>query len=220
MKKVFKIGCFSILVVFVGLFIIGLFLSEQDNIPSPKEQSDTPIVEPTIKKIEPSAEKADSVVDTLITTPQEANRVAKEMDWFATPESQNLKVGDFIMVTGHPIGYIGAMTEPFGDEHFPTFKLVYRESCHNFFLEHWIYPAQGEICDIWIKGDSDFSKIRSVREYNLARQSLMEDYDWLKHRGLTLIVQIEKFDYSLYNEEVGNKWSIEAVYTPGDMLRY
>ena len=48
----------------------------------------------------------------------------------------------------------------------------------------------------------------------------MEDDHWLEHSGITLIVQIEKFNYDLYNNEVGNKWSIDAIYVPGDMLRY
>ena len=186
-----KVGCFLILLMLIGLYILGSFFSEED-----------------------------TVVDTLITTPQNVNRDAKEMDWFATPKSQNLKVGDFIMVTGHPNGYIGAAAEPFGDELFPTFKLVYGKPCNLFFIEHWIYPAQGEICNVMITSDIDFGKIRSVREYNSARQGNMDNDDWLKHHRLTIIVQIKSIEYSLYNEEIGNLWSIDAIYVPGDMLRY
>ena len=221
MKKVFKVGCFSILVMFIGLFIFGLFLSEEDNTPPPKVPSDTPLVNSTAGKAEQPAEQTAPVVeDTFITTPRGINRVAKKLDWFAKPESQNLKVGDFIVVTGHPSGYIGAIAEPYGDRLFPTFKLTYGKPCNQFHIEHWIYPAQGEICDVWISSDIDFTKIRSVREYNRARQINMEDDDWLENRGLTIIAKIEKINYSLYNNEVGYKWSIDAIYVPGDMLRY
>ena len=221
MKKIFKVGCFSILLMFIGLFIVGLFLSEEDNTPSPKVPSDTPLVNSTAGKAEQPAEQTVPVVEeTFITTPQSINRDAKKLDWFASPESQNLKVGDFILITGQPNAYIGAVTEPYGDKLFPSIKLTYTKPCHQFYIEHWIYPAQGEICDVSIHSEVDFTKIRSIRRYNRARQWNMENDDWLKNRGLTIIVQIKGFEYTLYDKEVGNKWSIEAIYVPGDMLRY
>ena len=221
MKKVFKVGCFSILLMFIGLFILGLFLSEEDNTPPPKVPSDTPLVNSTAGKTEQPAEQTAPVVeDTFITTPRGINRVAKKLDWFASPESQNLKVGDFILITGQPNAYIGAAAEPYGDKLFPSMKLTYRKPCHQFSIEHWIYPAQGEIYGVSIHSEVDFGKIRSVREYNRARQINMEDDDWLENRGLTIIAQIKSFEYVLYNKKVGNKWSIDAIYVPGDMLRY
>ena len=190
--------------------------------PEPEAQeSDTPLVDSTPKKAEQPVEQTAPVVeDTFITTPQSINRVAKKLDWFASPESQNLKVGDFIVVIGQPNGYIGAIEEPFGDRLFPTFKLTYAEPCHQFFIEHWIYPAQGEICSVLIKSDVNFTKIRDVRKYNRARQLNMDNDDWLENRGLTIIAKIEELDYGLYNDELGNKWSIDAIYVHGDMLRY
>ena len=214
MKKVFKVGCFLILVILIGLYILGQFVSEEDNTLPREVQSDTPV--DNLK-----AEQTDPIVEeTFITTPQSINRDAKKLDWFASPESQNLKVGDFILITGQPDAYIGAVAEPYGDKLFPSIKLTYGEPCNQFYIAHWIYPAQGEICDVSIHSEVDFTKVRSVRQYNRARQINMEDDDWLENRGLTIIAQIKDFEYTLYNKEVGNKWSIEAIYVPGDMLRY
>ena len=109
-----KVGCFLILLMLIGLYILGSFFSEEDNTSPQKLLSDTHTVDSTAEKVQQPAKKTDTVVGTIITTPQNVNRVAKEMDWFATPEFQNLKVGDFIRVTGHPSGYIGAIAEPFG----------------------------------------------------------------------------------------------------------
>ena len=221
MKKVFKVGCFSILVILIGLYILGQFVSEEDNTPPREVQSDTPVVNSTAGKAEQPAEQTAPIVEeTFITTPQSINRNAKKLDWFASPESQNLKVGDFILITGQPNGYIGAVADPYGDKYFPSMKLTYEEPCHQFYIQHWIYPVQGEIGDVSIHSEVDFTKIRSVRQYNRGRQWNMEDDDWLENRGLTIIAQIKSFEYTPYNKEVGNKWSIEAIYVPGDMLRY
>lgn len=221
MKEVFKVGCFFMLILFVGLFIITLFLPEEDDTPPQPLPSDRTLVDSTTKQVEQAGEQTALVVkDPLITTPRSINRVAKELDWFETPESQNLKVGDFIVVTGHPSGYIGAYAEPYGDRLFPTFKLTYTEPCNYFFLAHWIHPAQGEISDVWVTSDIDFTRIKDVREYNRARQINLENDDWLERRGITIIVQIKNLDYGKYNDEIGNLWSIEAHYVSGDMLRY
>ena len=222
MKKVFfRVGYFSMLGLLVAFFMIGRFLLEEDSTPTQTLPSHTTIIDSTAKQVEQVAEQTALVVEApLITTPRSINRVAKELDWFKTPESQNLKVGDFIVVTGHPSGYIGAYAEPYGDRLFPTFKLTYREPCNYFFLAHWIHPAQGEISDVWVRSDIDFTRIKDVREYNRARQINLENDDWLEHRGITIIVQIKNLDYSKYNDEIGNLWSIEAHYVSGDMLRY
>ena len=143
-----------------------------------------------------------------VQTPQSINRDAKKLDWFASPESQNLKVGDFILITGQPDAYIGAVAEPYGDKLFPSIKLTYGEPCNRFYIAHWIYPAQGEICDVSIHSEVDFTKVRSVRQYNRARQINMEDDDWLENRGLTIIAQIKDFEYTLYNTKV---WTIRVA---------
>ena len=220
MKKVFKVGCFSMLGLFVVFFIIGLFSSEEENTPTHPLPSETTIVDSTAKPVEQAAEQTAPVEDSPLTTPRSKNRVAKELDWFETPDAQNLKMGDFIVVTGHPVAYIGAAVEPYGDRLFPTFKLTYREPCHYFSMEHWIYPAQGEISGVDISSEIDFTKIQAVRKYNRARQFSLENDDWLKHRGITIIVQIKDINYTKYNDEIGNLWSITAHYVPGDMLRY
>ena len=196
-----KVGCFFILLVLIGLYILGSFVSEENDT-SPAEKT-APVLQ-----------------ETLITTPRNINRDAKELDWFETPESQNLKVGDFIVVSGHPGSYIGAVAEPHGDELFPTFKLTYGKPCNLFILEHWIYPPEGEICQVWVRSDVDFAKIRAVRDYNSARQISGGNDLWLKKRELTLIVEIKSIEYVKYNDEIGNLWSIDAHYISGDMLRY
>ena len=224
-----NVGCFLILVTLIVFFMIWLFLSEEDNTPTQTLPSDTTIVDSTIvdstaKQVEQSAEETARVDDfRRIVTPREINREAKELDWFKTPEDQGLKVGDFIIVRGHPIGYIGAVEEPHGDKLFPNFKLTYGKPCHQFSMEHWIYPAQGEICNVDVSSEVDFTKIIDVRLYNSARQNYLANQErsqWLKNRHLSIIVKIESLDYVLYNEEIGNLWSIDARYIPVDMLNY
>ncbi|MDE0014677.1 MAG: hypothetical protein OXU51_00705 [Candidatus Poribacteria bacterium] len=125
-----------------------------------------------------------------------------------------------IIVTGHPSGYVGAAEEPFGDELFPTFKLVYGEPRHYIFIARSELPNQEEIGYVYVTSNIDFGKIQSVREYNDMRQENMENDDWHKKGGLTMIVQIKSIDYDLFNKEIGNRYFIKAIYIPGDMLRY
>ena len=111
MENVVKMGCFSIVgvfAVFVMIRLVFFFFSEEENTPRRVEPSDTPRLNSAPKAVRPATEAPVRRLQTpLITTPHHINRVAKELDWFKTPQAQGLKVGDFIVVSGHPVGYIG-----------------------------------------------------------------------------------------------------------------
>ena len=111
MKKVFKIGCLSILALFVILFIIGLFIDtpeEKETLQHIKEH--TPTITEAPEKANTQEEAVEPTQSQKVGPPpiQKPPVEPIEIVWDKTPQAQGLKVGDWVSIIGHQDAFISA----------------------------------------------------------------------------------------------------------------